>query len=162
MEKKSQWAPEIKVFVLFGKESTLLLLYSSLWHANFESQKLEEHSLLFPAFAFSSLWLLCENIKVVPWLSQAGQCPDRKQSYGGGQMGIGVSWRKIWGHMQGQEAEIREYLAKPRGISCSLSGWVFKYLEKDKRISRPMGRPKCLCPQKSKDVCRDKAVVCVS
>lgn len=148
-------------FVLFGKVSILLLQSSSLWHATFESQKLKDHSLFFffSIFAFSSPWLvICKNIKVVPQLSQAGQCPNRKQSCGGGQMGFDVLWMKTWGHVQGPEAESREYLAKPRGISCSLPEWVFKYPEKDKRSSRSMGRPKCLCPQKPEDVCRERAV----
>lgn len=145
-------------FVLFGKVSILLLQSSSFWHATFESQKLKEHSLFFSTFAFSSPWLvLWENIEVIPQLSQAGQCPNRKQTCRGSQMGFDVLWMKTWGHIQGPEAESREYLAKPRGIGCSLPEWVFKYPEKDKRNSRSMGRPKCLCPQKSEDVCRDRA-----
>lgn len=144
-------------FVRQGKHITFTVFFT-LGHATFESQKLKDHNLFFLPLPSLPLGLLGENIKVIPQLSQAGQCPDRKQSCGGGQMGFDVLWMKTWGHVQGPDAENREYLAKPRGISCSLPEWVFKYPEKDKRNSRSMGRPKCLCPQKSEDVCRDRAV----
>lgn len=76
------------LFVWQGKHITLTVF---TWLATFESHKLKEHSLFFSPFAFSSPWLvLWENIKVVPQLSQAGQCPDRKQSCRGGQMGFDV------------------------------------------------------------------------
>lgn len=145
-------------FVWQGKHITFTVFFTlacNLWKSEAERPQ----PLFFSTFAFSSPWLvICKNIKVVPQLSQAGQCPNRKQSCGGGQMGFDVLWMKTWGHVQGPEAESREYLAKPRGISCSLPEWVFKYPEKDKRNSRSMGRPKCLCPQKPEDVCRERAV----
>lgn len=81
-------------FVLFGKVSILLLQSSSLWHATFESQKLKDHNLFFLPLPSLPLGLLGENIKVIPQLSQAGQCPDRNQSCGGGQMGFDVLWMK--------------------------------------------------------------------